>query len=814
MVSTPEAPDTSQQAALADFLQAVVTTPSGYLELDVRNGSWAQHWYDWPNQLDSIVDHALSAKGDVYFSSHLFGGKDSHKENVLPGRTLQLDLDNADVASLQLYPTILTGTSPSRHQGFLVVASDFDSLKHQEELSKRLTYSIPLCDHSGWSLGHKVRVPFTLNYKYTNGPHPVSIVKQTSKLYKIDELELLPPPAVYGPQAPTEAAQFIGAPPTLHKSGAFSIVEGIKDHLSAKVYAEYLADTPSSDRSLSLFQLEVQCYKAGLSREEVYWVAYNSVNNKFKQDLRYNHERELAKHVLVAEAVVKDLSQDVKAVINEIRKKTKVLTSERRHSIYEVVLRDLQGSGDFVHLQDDRRFYVPRDTGRPIELETSMGSHMHDLFDIKYGLNRTEPEHMYTLSSVTSYAGALPETAQASILSYYDPASHLCLIHGGRKDVHVIEAGKPIGTTSTVSNGTYGVLFPWDRIIEPFLPTYDPDLDWATELFTLPNVEGFSPEEAKCVLKVWVLFSLLRDAATSRPILAFFGQPGSGKTSTARKLYAFFYGRHMDVSGATSPVNYDIATASLPFYVLDNLDTWEKWIPDRLAQSAGKSDVIVRKLYTNNQTIRIKRQAMVAVTAHDPKFGRADVTDRMLIINLQRFSNVGIQFQDEGAIIGRVVDLRNKLWGSVLHDLQLVLNTPLPPTTDLQLRIQDYARLGEWIAIGLGGDHRDIFREAVSSLTAAQRAFNMDEDHVLITSLQRWVAKTGGGERTQDQLYKEVSSLVSAEDAKTFLLLYKNSSTFCKRISNLQDTLNAGPFKVDIAVSPSGQRIWKIEGAS
>lgn len=803
--------DEAVTSQLKAFLQAVVTTPSGYMELGVRNGQWAQHWYDYPNQLDEIVEHALSAEGDVYFTAHLFGSKDSHKENVLPGRTIQADLDNADTAGLSLQPTVLNQTSPGRHQGFWVVASDFDSLKHQEELSKRLTYSIPLCDHSGWSLGHKVRVPFTRNYKYKQEPqgYPVQILKQTSKLYKVDELELLPPPAVYGPQAPEEAAQFIIQPPALHKSGAFSIVESIKDHLSAKVYAEYLQDTPSQDRSLSLFQLEVQCYKAGLSREEVFWVAYNSVNNKFKQDLRYNHERELAKHVLVAEAVVKSLASDIKSIINEIRKKTKVLQSERRRNIYEVVLRDLQQGGDFVHVQDDRRYYVPRDTGRPIELEMSMGSQMHDVLDIKYGLNRTEPEHSFTMSSLTSYTGTLPDTAACSVLSSYDHTSRMCLVHGGRKDVHVVSASG----LSTASNGTYSVLFPWDRIIEPFLPTYDPDIDWASELFTIPNTEGFSAEEAKIVLKVWVLFSLLRDAATSRPILAFFGQPGSGKTSTARKLYAFFYGRHMDVSGATSPVNYDIATASLPFYVLDNLDTWEKWIPDRLAQSAGKSDVIVRKLYTNNQTVRIKRQAMVAVTAHDPKFGRADVTDRMLIINLQRFSNVGIQFQDEGTILSRVIELRNKLWGNVLHDLQRVLATPMPATTDLQLRIQDYARLGEWIAIALGSTEHELFREAVGSLTAAQRAFNMDEDHVLITSLQRWLAKSGGGERTQDQLYKEVSSYVAAEDIKTFLLLYKNSSVFCKRISNLQDTLNAGPFQVDISINPSGQRIWKIEAA-
>lgn len=793
----------AQATSLKGFLSAVVTTASGYLELDVRNGSWVQHWYDWPNQLDDIVEHALTADGDVYFSAHLFGSKDSHKENVLPSRTLQADLDNADVSSLALTPTALVSTSPSRHQGYWISATDFDSLLAQEALSKKLTYSIPLCDRSGWSLGHKVRLPYTKNYKYKDGPHPVQLVKVTSKHYAIDELELLPELAPVINSIPN--GDFIEAPPPALKRSAYDIVEEVKDHLSAKVYSEFLQDGPSSDRSASLFALNTQLFRAGLSRDEVLWVARHSPNNKFHQDLRFNADRELAKDVLRAETAVKSLMIDFRAAINEIRKKTKTLQSERKYAIAEIVKAAMTKEGDFVHLVDGRRFYVPKDTGRPIEIEM-LSEPLHTLLDVKYSLNRTEAEHTYTMSHLVSYSGTLPETSQAAVLSYYDPQSKIVLVHGGRKDVHVLSSD----STGTVPNGTYSIIFPLDRIVEPFTPSYDPLVKWDEELFNLPNVVNMTPEEARCVLKVWVLFSLLRDAATSRPILAFFGQPGSGKTSTARKLYAFFYGRHMDVSGATSPVHYDMATANLPFYVLDNLDTWEKWIPDRLAQSAGKSDVIVRKLYTNNQIIRIKRQAMVAVTAHDPKFGRADVTDRMLIISLQRFSNVGIAFEDEGQMISRVVALRNKLWGSVLHDLQLVLSTPMPATTSLQLRIQDFARLGEWIAIALG--EHDTFVSAIDSLTAAQRSFNLDEDHILVTSLQRWIAKTGGSTegKTQDELYSEVLSLVPGEDIKTFQLLYKNSSVFTKRISNLQDTLNNTLFTIEITTNKMGQRLWRI----
>jgi len=784
---------------LAEFLEAVVTTEEGYFQLSVRNHDWKNHWYEWPTDLATIVEHASSSSDDTYFSAHLFKSKDAHKDNVLPSRTIPQDLDNADVSSLALAPTILVQTSPGRHQGFWVATTEFDDLNAHETLSKRLCYSIPLCDRSGWPPGHKFRVPGTLNKKYLNQQYPVTIIRATNKLYNVDELELLPPATSTATNVPDWFE-----PPADWPRQAILILEDVKDSISAKVYAEFHQDAPSQDRSASLFALETQLFRAGLSREEVYWVARHSPNDKFHADLRYNADRELAKDVLRAEITVKAVSTNIRELINDIRKRTKTLQAERRRTIYEIVLTAMQGEGDFVHVQDGRRYYIPRETGHPIEIEMASG-HLHSLLDVKYALNATEPEHHYTMQSLMSYTEYLPETANVGTLSSYDYKSGTALIHTGRKDVYVVDK---TGINIT-QNGQYNLLFPWDRIVEPFTPSLSTDIDWAQTLFDIPNILNMTPEEATCVLKVWLLFALLRDAATSRPILSFFGQPGSGKTSTARRLYAFFYGRHMDVSGATSPVNYDISTATLPFYVLDNLDTWEKWIPDRLAQSAGKSDILVRKLYTNQQTVRIKRQAMVCVTAHDPKFGRADVTDRMLILTLQRFSNMSLPFKDEGSLLNEVIANRNKLWGAVLLDLHRVLATPLPPTTDLQLRIQDFARLGEWIAIAL--NEQEVFRSAINSLQAAQRVFNLDEDHILITSLQQWLSKSGGSPKpkNQDDLYREVLSVVAPEDFKTFLMLYKNSSVFTKRISNLQDTLNT-IMTVSFFIDKNGQRMWLI----
>lgn len=783
-----------------EFLQTVVTAKQGFFQLCIRRGaSWEEDWYDYPRQLPQIVANAsvLKQEGDVYFSSYLFSSRKSTKECVLPSKTIQQDLDNADPSMLPLVPTVLVCTSPNRYQGFWVLSSESEQ---HEYLSKKLAYAIPFCDKSGWPLGRKVRFPNTINYKYNSGPYPVEIANVSNKKYSPDDIELLPD--IDTPSIVSQDSEFISSPPVTYPVGPHELIEQIKDYLSAKVYAEYLSDNPSSDRSTALYALLTQCFKAGLSREQVYWIGLHSPNNKFSL-LRFNANRELAKDVLRAEHAVKSLALDIRELINDLRRQTKLLTSERRRGIYDLVLAAMKSDGDFHRTQDNRRYYVIRSQGKPLDID-AFSPDIGNLLDIKYGLNKTEVEHTYVVDSLISYSSTLPETAIVSALSHYDVHSNQLLVHTGRKTVYSVT---PSAIEQTI-DGTYGVMFPWDQIIEPFSPDFQSDINWGKVLFGgINNCLNMTAEQVECVLKVWLMFCILRAAASSRPILAFLGQPGSGKTTTARKVYAFLYGKQMDVSGVTNASNFDMATANLPFFVLDNVDTWERWLPDRLAASAGKTDILVRKLYSNNQMVRLKRQALIAVTAHDPKFGRADVADRMLIINLQRFSNLNIPFQDESHLINEVSLNRNKLWGSVLQDLQRILKNPIPAKTDLQLRIQDFAKLGEWIAHGLGCV--ELFRDVVGTLKSSQQAFNLDEDHALTLALTKWLTHYDchPAPKTQDQLYAELMLLMSDQEVKDFTYLFKSSSHLIKRISNLQDTLNT-IMHVEFTVGKNGQRLW------
>lgn len=937
--------------AVADFLSKVITTPEGYFNLCLRSASgvWHSEFYEYPSQISLIEQVATdrAAEYDVYFTAYLFDQRDAHKDHVLPSRTIQQDLDGADISTLPLIPSSLIQTSPHRHQGFWITNDVLDIELH-ELLSKRLAYAIPDCDRSGWSLGHKVRLPYTYNHKYLDGPHLVTLISSNARSYSTEELELLPD--VDSITLARFDESFINEPPSSNELGPFELVESIKEQLSAEVYAQFQSTYPAQDRSVALWALMLGLFRAGLTRDQVYWVAQHSPNNKFDR-LKYHADRELAKDVLRAEHHVKSMALDIRAFITACRKQSKITLSERRRLITEAVMGDMRSLGIFLKCGEGRRYYIPHESGRPIYVGRG-SEYLNAFLDAKYGLNKVESEHDYVVESMITHMLTLPDAGTVATLSHYVPHEHATLIHSGKKSVYQITKS----AITTVTDGAHDIVFPWGSIVQPFTANLNTTTDWGHELFgDIKNVINMTPEEVEVVLKTWLMFVILRSASKTRPILALFGAPGclsksqqvtvkiadeqtltrkvltmeglyreytagykiqiqshtgqglqwkliakvvysgikplfrvitadynvltctkdhriltdsglykplselkrgdkilirhphsktyvkassitdivsvpedrtydiqmadqhypsfladnvvvhnSGKTTLACKIYAFLYGPGVEPSGLTTPDSFDMSTTIMPVLVLDNLDTWERWLPDRIAQAARATDVVVRRLYSDVDTVRLRRQSVLVLTAHDPKFGRADVTSRLLILSLQELT----KRIDETQLLNAVLQARNRLWGSLIQDVQKVLANPIPTSTDLQLRIQDFALMGDWITKGLGCN--DLFRDAVIKLKGSQFVFNLDSDSGLVQALEEWLHRTNHPEptlKTEDELFNELATL--ALDQKGFFARFKNASTFGKRLSNLQSSLNTIMY-LQQSIGKTGKRVWLI----
>lgn len=786
-----------------EFLETVITGPAegGYFLLAIGNNetNWKEIWYEWPRDIDAIVENAesLCEETNVYFSTYLFKTRSTTKDNVLPTKTIQADLDEADINNLPVPPTVLVQTSPGRHQGYWLL-TDFNDLELHEILSRKLTYAIPSCDHSGWPLGRKVRIPNTYNYKYSEGRHPVRIVSYAKRLYEAAHLELLPdaPPA-----ASEEIDSKFLSEPTAIEIGPQELLNRIREKIPVEIYNTY--NNQAQDRSIALWKLMCSAFRAGLTRDEVYWLARGSANNKFSS-LRFNGDRELAKDVLRAEAVVASGITDTREMIAKARKLAGSQHDKRQHML-DIVFDMMSIQGKFIRTPESNNYYIRTDIGRPI-LMTERSEYLLTLLDMEFGLNPTEPETKYVAAGVCNKVRDIKLQGESAALSFYDKNMATVFLHTGRKDVIRITKN----SIGTVTDGAFDLIFPWSNTQEPFkLDFGEMDKSWDEVLFgdTVNNVMGMAREDALALLRVWFLFIFLRKEAISRPILALFGAPGSGKSTTFRKVYALLYGKNKSLGAVTTPEDFDYAVSNAPLVVLDNVDSWERWLPDRLALAASTSDIDKRKLYTDFDTVTLKRQSILAVTAHDPKFGREDVTDRLLILNLKRLDS----FRPETPLIYSILDNRNKLFGAIVRDLQRVLGEGEPEHHDIpQIRVEDFARVGYKIACALGIQKE--FTSSINSLRGNQKSFLLEQDSILVDAIKKLIQReTKAGEykyRSAGELWIQLEAIT---EEKLMKETYHNAPTLGKKLWNLYDSLKT---TFDISVkfdTAKGSKTWQFK---
>lgn len=783
---------------IVDFLKTVVTTPKGNFCLSTsRDGEWKETWYDWPNDLGEIVAASLADNANVYFSAHLFDSRVSAKRNVLPSRTIQADLDYADPMTLPLLPSILVRTSPGRHQGYWIVSEEQerDTL---EDLARKIAYNVPDCDLTGWTAGHRVRIPNTLNYKYEQ-PSLIEVASLHLRQIDTEAFNIFPDVDTKLEDA-QHNIEWVKDTPTTYEIGPQELLQSLKGTIQPQVFLKY--NKPVKDRSSALWALTCEGFRAGLDRDQVYYLAVHSANNKFT-DRKYHAVQDLRRDILRAEKYIATRQVDYKAVILDLRQAKGDQLAQRRKKMADFVINTMRELGEFIHAKSGTLWYVRKDTGRPI-LITMHSEWMNAFLGNTFGLNVTEPEQRYIVHELINFVRALPSTADMQLLSYFDTVTQTMLLHTGGRDVlYINEDGLEVHP-----NGYGNVIFQWVGTSETWSPTGMLPEPWHHVMFSdsLDHTVGIEKDEALAVLRSWFLYLLFRNVPSSRPILALFGQPGSGKTAIAQRLYRLIYGRNKNVSGLVDSESFDMAVITNPFVCFDNLDTWERWLPDKLALSASVTDVERRKLYTDLDVLHFKRQAMLCITAHNPKFTREDVTDRLLLITFSRLPSFGngTEFLE---VISRQ---RNAIWQDVIRDVQVVLKTPKPaPHEAPQFRVEDFSYYGLWFARAGGPEMELSFRRAIAKIRGGQRSYNLEEDAQLVSAITKFVRA-----RKSEPNFTDATSLwnmlcTCAPDQDQFKKAYRNAQQLGRKLWVMQDSLKT-MFDVEWQQSPTGTRLWKL----
>lgn len=789
---------------LKQFMQTVVTSSEGWLPLCIRSDKgWVHDWFRYPSQLDDFVITAKhqAEKYDVYSTSALWEKPERKRMYLVEQgyRTIQCDFDNADMSTVQFIPSVSVRSSRGRFQGELILSESVDA-DYLERLSRKYTCNIVDADRSGWPLGRCIRLPETYNYKYGER-QLVEVTGVSGKIYKPSDLDELPEVEL---KVANDDLAWIdeGFQTVTFTVGPNELLESIKFKLAARLVTQY--NIVVADRSEYLWALECGCFRAGLSREEVFYLAKHSANNKWTSVV--HGDRELAKDVLRAERTIPAPgTRDVKQIVAATRK-IPGTRPERSSYLLSVVSAALKAEGHLVRATDDSTYFVQRGLVIPIARRSRQ-------FEVyltnNYGLNASEEDYHYVVNGIWAEATKLPATAIKTALSYFDESSGSVFIHGGDKQVaHVTSQG-----TTFIENGDYGIIFQ-RGIVEPFSFKLNagstPTIDWGEELFGpfTRYVLDLTHAEIVALYKVWLLFVVMRSASVTRPILALLGAPGSGKSTLFQLVNILLYGPSHGIDGVDrNEENFDTATSNYPFVALDNLDSWVPWMMNRLAQLAGNTSVTRRAKYTDNDVATIRRTAVIGVTAHDPKFTRPDVIDRMLIINHTRIPDNSRV--DERAMHDKIKRLRGELWGAIIQDIERILRTRRPLEARVSLRVQDFAVLGEWFSTAIGCN--DAFVSAIRKIKGSQKQLTIEEDELLISVMFNYIKRSQHSEewRVIGAVWFELEFFAEGR-AVDFVKKYKDAKTLGRRLMTLFDTLNQVMTVEWMIDEEKGWKLWRI----
>ena len=448
---------------------------------------------------------------------------------------------------------------------------------------------------------------------------------------------------------------------------------------------------------------------------------------------------------------------------NGSRKKLKGFEVNRRVS--EVIASDMTIRGAFF-CEGELGYYLDKSTRLLIDLGQK-GLDLEALLG-RYGLNPTERLFDYVVAELFKHA---VQQGQKSTVHHF---SHLDLPDDGEPVLYISAEENNVwrikkDSKELVANGTDGVLFLSSDYSAPAdIPGNSSEEGDLLEPLILDRVpfdtEKLTREESKFMLRCEILALVMREIVTdTRPIYAFIGEKGSGKTTTVRMFGKTLYGPEWDVHDvAAEAKDFDALVTSQPFVCLDNADENINWLNNKLATTASGGKVPRRVLYTTNRFADYPIVSMIATTSRTPWFRRDDVADRLVILRTLRLSESD-QGDFKSDVLGSVLSKRKELWPELISQLQAILRvldeTDWRSVEVPRTRLQEFARFT--VVVGRANGCEDLARGIWRKLTSAQEEF-VAEGEFPFDVLSLWVKGNPGREVTTGELNPELTEI--AED--------------------------------------------------
>jgi len=475
--------------------------------------------------------------------------------------------------------------------------------------------------------------------------------------------------------------------------------------------------------------------------------------------------------------------EGVAAQIFAIRQNPSLREFEMHADVAQVIIDDLDGRGVLYH-DTTRAYFFDRSEKKLVEV--SAGGIAFSLILAKYGLNATEKIHKYIVEAVRMEALQHGVRTDVRRMAHYNPETFTLYVFNHDSQIYRITPN----SIDFIDNGTDGVLFLADPKATPFqLVARDESRSWLDDLIiTKINFASdiLSVDERRLVFAFWFLSLFFESIMPTKPIVAFIGEKGSGKSMTIRRVGILLLGEGFDVMPLSNdPKDFDAAVTNSAFVGIDNADAKSPWLEDRLAIVATGGSIKKRELYTTNTLVEFPARCNLAITSRTPHFRRDDVADRLLIMRVDRLAT----FKSERSLLAEVMEHRNEIMTEVIYHLQDVVRA-LRDAKDHDFsgafRMADFADFAMKIArhAGIENQLEAIFQK----LSHEQSVFTLEGDEIF-DLLQQWVAINGnaGREVTNTELCRELAKV--AEDQGITFIYEGKTRAFAQRMTNLRPNL-------------------------
>ncbi len=472
----------------------------------------------------------------------------------------------------------------------------------------------------------------------------------------------------------------------------------------------------------------------------------------------------------------------LKAQVQEARKNKYGKAFEIKQNVSSIIRTDMLERGRFYRSRTECYYYFNNDNNTLCEIGDRTFEYQTNT---RYQLNRTEEEYKYLVAELEAEAGLNGKLTDVYRFAHYNTETHILYVDRNDNQLYRLNGD----TIELVSNGTDGVLFISDISHEPFKIVDIGDKQFIDSLIIKPTNfmqsehVNLNKQGQETLLNVWIHTLFFEELQPTKPILTFIGEKGSGKTTRQKSIGKWLIGKEFNVQGINEEDDFLATITNNYLASFDNVDTYKKWLNDRLAQVATGQRIEKRELYTTNKIARYYPRCFVTLNSREPKFRRDDVVDRLLLFKVERLEH----FKSEARILQEIADNRDNLWSELLRNLNIIVNALREdgePFTS-SYRMADFAELG-W-RIAKAGNAGDLWLELLDKMQKERSEFLLFEDPIY--QVIHCVLSSGHTleDMTSRQLYSVFKEYAEKDDIEFSYI--KSAMSLGKKLGHLLNEL-------------------------